>query len=183
MGCKVTLGLDLACTSLLQTGGSKPRFWVGNLGDLSTPIDVTSTTALTALTFKTYKGLHAYTGPKEGHSFGWNEVLAQGGNRAIQHQAIIKLFSASNANNDVIRTLLAAQESFLVAEHNNRTFQIYGAQNGMESSAGAQSQGVNNSQDVSNQITLQGNGEEYLPLFFLDTDYSTTLAKLVGYEV
>jgi hypothetical protein len=48
---------------------------------------------------------------------------------------------------------------------------------------GTQNQGINNSQDVSNQITLQGNGEEYLPLFFEDTNYETTLAKLIGYEV
>ena len=181
--CLINSGLTVTCTKLLQAGGSKPRFWAFNLDDLTAQVDVTSTTAITALTFDTYKGLYVFEGPPEGHTFGWEEVVAAGGNKAIKHNAIVKLISGSNADNSAIRALLAGSKLGFIAEHNNRTFRIYGAQSGMQSAAGTQSQGQNNTADVSDVLTFAGNGEEYLPLYFLDTDYATTLAKLVGYEV
>ena len=182
-GCLITQPFDLSCGKLGQTGGIKPRFWVYNLDDLTTAVDIESTVGIAALTFNTYKGLHKYVGPTEGHQAGWELVAAEGGNSAIRHNAIVKLIEASNADNTVIKRLLSGSAMGFIFELNNRKFRIYGAQSGMIRNAGLQNQGVNNAADVSSVLTFQGNGEEHLPLYFVNTDYATSLSTLIGYEV
>ncbi len=182
-GCLVNSGLTISCGKLGQTGGVKPRFWVFNLDDLTTQIDVSSTVGIAAITFNTYKGLHKYVGPTEGHQAGWELVASEGGNNAIRHNAIVKLIEASNADNDIIKRLLSGSAMGFIFELNNKKFRIYGAQSGMIRNAGVQNQGINNAADVSSLLTFQGNGEEHLPLYFVNTDFNTSLTTLIGYEV
>lgn len=181
--CLIGEGLTIACGKLGQSGGVKDRFWVFNLDDLTTQIDVTTTAPLSSLTFNTYKGLHKFIGPPEGHTAGWEQVGAEGGNTAYRHNATVKLIEGSNADNDLIRKLMAASSLGFIFELNHRKFRIFGAQTGMIRNAGVQNSGVNNAADVTSQLTFQGNGEEHLPLFFVSVDYDTTLALLIGLEV
>jgi len=183
MPCLVTSGKLVSCGNLGQTGGVKPRFWVFNLDDLTTQIDVETTVGISTLAFATYAGLHKFEGPTEGHQAGWELVVSEGGNNAFRHNAIVKLIEASNADNDIIKTLISGSRLGFIFELNNRKFRIYGAQSGMLRNAGVQNQGINNAADISSLLTFQGNGEEHLPLYFVDIDYNTTLVTLAALEV
>ena len=108
-------------------------------------------------------------------------MVAEGGNKYFQHDATLKLFSTSPADDDVIKDLMTAT-SVLIMETNNEEFLILGANNGMDLTEYVQNSGQTDNSDTTDSLTFVG-GEKNKPLRFFITDYATTSSTLEGYEI
>lgn len=151
--------------------------------DLSVAIDVVTAAPVASLSFNSaYNGLYKFSGPKKGHTAGYTVQVADGGNKAFVHAVTLKFFANNAADAKVIEDLVSGNV-FVIVETNENQFKIYGGQNGMEVTAGQQNSGNASNADTTDQLTLNGDGEQYLPKIFFATDYATTLALLESYEV
>lgn len=183
-GCKVTAGFANICADLLKVSGLGKRFWIGYKSDLDTQISLTQTADIGTLDFGSYGGLYAFEGGKFAHDYSWEEAVASGGNKSINHTLNIKLNASSTAEDVILQSLLLGDDIFAVVEDLNRVFFILGAGNGLTSNAASGgSGGKETGGDTSSPITLVGN-ETTLPLrFALGTGYDGTLAYLIARQV
>mgnify|MGYP007047359005 CR=1 FL=1 len=177
--CKITAGIDLTCDDLRRLGGLNNRFWI------YAPSDVTGTTEsiagyVEALTFASGAASFTFDSPENSCSAGWEAVSAEGGNKFFNHTVAIKLLSTTPDDDATIEEMLVAKMAVIV-ETQNQEFLIYGINNGLKTTEGAQNSGAENASDTTDSLTLTG-GDKLKPKRFFSTDYATTLALLVGYE-
>lgn len=180
--CLIQNGITVSCDDRRRVGGAKTRFWVGQIGNLATPIDTESATYISSLDFNTYEGLYEFEGMKKSHQFGYTMVTAAGGQKSYNHDFIAKLISTTPTDDGVIQDLAVADDAFIVAQDNNGDFYILGGSNGMEMTAGVRNTGVDSSADISDVLTFVGE-ERTIPKRFFDTDAATTLALIESYVV
>jgi len=177
--CKVTVGIDLTCDDLRRLGGLNNRFWVYAPSDVTVdPLSIEG--YVEGLTFGTGTNSITFSSPDNSCSAGWEAVSAEGGNKFFNHTVAIKLISTTPDDDATIEEMLVAKMAVIV-ETQNQEFLIYGINNGLKTTEGAQNSGAEDASDTTDSLTLTG-GDKLKPKRFFDTDYATTLAKLVGYE-
>ena len=177
--CKITDGIDLTCEDKRRLGGLNPRFWMYSPSDVT--VDALSIDGyVEGLTFASGTNSFTFESPDNSCSAGWEAVTAEGGNKFFNHSAVIKLISTTPADDAVIEEMLVARMA-LIVETQNQEFLVYGINNGLKTTEGSQNSGAEDASDTTDSLTLSG-GDKLKPKRFFDTDYATTLAKLVGYE-
>jgi len=180
MSCLITQGIDASCESARKVGGLAQRVWLvsGHEGFSFT----LASGVVTALTFDTYGGLVPFKSVKNSHSSG-NEFVrtGDGGNGYFTHNVTIKTLPQTADDDNVLEDLVGWVGA-IVVETRNREFLLYGAVNGMQLATDVQTFGAVDNTDISDILTFVG-AENSKPYRILDTDYSTTLALLKGYEI
>ena len=146
------------------------------------PYTVDGSGYVTDIAFDTYGGVYSWEGPKNSHVFESNSGGEEGANKHFVHRGLVKVFSSDPSDDTAIEELLTANVGVIVQDNNDEFF-IYGGKAGME----VLPDGITKSTqaktgDTSFNIQMEG-VEKELPLRFLDTDFATTLAKIVGYEL
>jgi hypothetical protein len=177
--CKITGDIDLTCDDLRRLGGLNNRFWVYGPSDVT--VDALSMEGyVEGLTFAAGTNSFTFGSPDNSCSAGWEAVSAEGGNKFFNHTVAIKLISTTPTDDEIIEEMLVAKMTVIV-ETQNQEFLIYGINNGLKTTEGAQNSGAEDASDTTDSLTLAG-GDKLKPKRFLLTDYATTLALLVSYE-
>ena len=178
MACQAQFGVFNVCGDLIFPGGADKTFYVGYVGDLTTPFSLTQSGTITSLTFKAYKGFVKFEGQKYAHKYDWEYQKGAGGNGFYLHKATVKLIALSTQDDVEIQRLQQAQDAFILTRNNNDQFIIVGGGNGLSGSAGPLgSTGMAATDDVSDTVILEG-AEKTKPLRFLVTDVAATLTYL-----
>lgn len=176
MACGISSGLSVGCANLRRVGGVNKRSYLFNMSDLDNYV-ISGAGYITDINFTAYLGTYKFESKKQSNSGGWTEVdQTPGGNKFFQHDAILKAFPLTPADDQVIEALLVADVG-LILETNNREFILYGTYNGLEMTAGVGNTGQADASDVSETLTFTG-AEEEKPKRILITDYATTKAYL-----
>jgi len=177
--CKITGDIDLTCDDLRRLGGLNNRFWVYAPSDVT--VDALSIEGyVEGLTFTVGTNSFTFDSPDNSCSAGWEAVSAEGGNKFFNHTVAIKLISTTPADDGIIEEMIVAKIA-VIFETQNQEFIIYGINNGLKTTEGAQNSGAEDASDTTDSLTLAG-GDKLKPKRFLLTDYATTLALLVSYE-
>ncbi len=182
MACGITSGVGVDCNSLSRIGGLNKRVFAFNIDDLDTPAYTFDASGnIDSVNFAT-GGLYEFRSRKNAHTAGYTaNTSGDGGNKYFQHDVILKLFSDSAEDDEVIKQLLVADVG-LIVETRNKEFKVYGAFDGMDMTAGTQNSGQVDGSDISDTLTFMG-GENAPPNRIFLTDYDTTLAYLQGLVV
>lgn len=178
MSCGISDGIIANCEDLRRTGGVNKRVYAFNIDELAdTPYLFDGDGCISAINFDAYGGLYELTSIKNAHTGGYTlNVTGDGGNKYIQHDVVLKLFSKDCLDDQVLQDLMVAQIG-IIEETNNKQFKLYGAYNGMDATAAVQNSGQTGNSDISDTLTFTGEEDE-LPKRVLDTDYETTKAYL-----
>lgn len=165
--CGIESGIGVDCSKLRNVGGNNKRLWIANLQNENGNIEFTEDANgyLNSVSFPDYEGLYKFVGPKKAHSGGYTAVIQSGGNRFFQHDVIIKLLPGTPAEDFVVEDLLVS-DVVVFLENNNSQIIVYGADNGMDMSAGAQNSGQESASDTSDTLTFVGE-EKKKPRRFL----------------
>ena len=183
MSCKASAGLTFSCTDLLKVGGVSSTFWVGYLSELDTQFPLAQTADIGTIDFGPYGGLRRFEGNKFSHSAGSTLIEAAGGNKSYTHTVTVKVVPDSTADDVILQDLNLGNDIFVVVQDNNRNFLIFGAGNGLRTTADVQNSGVTGDSDITDQITLEGQ-ELTKPLrFSLGGGYQATLDYIEGMEL
>lgn len=177
--CGIASGITASCSDLRRVGGVNKRAWLFNIDGVSYTTD--SEGYITAITFPTYEGLYTFESQKKSHSGGYTLVNQAGGNKFFQHDAIMKLFATTPADDEVIEDLTTAQVG-LILQTNNGEFILYGKDNGMDMSAATQNSGTESASDTTDTLTFMGE-ERDKPKRVFTVSAAATLALLESYEV
>ena len=177
MPCLITAGVGITCAALRRVGGVNKRAYVFNINQLvSTGIGGYTIDAdgyVNSLSFTTYFGLYEYISRKQAHSGGATaQIQSPGGNKFFQHDVILKLFPDDPTEDTAMETLLTSSVG-IILEDNNQEFLLYGIQNGLDQTEGAQNTGQEQASDIAYSVTFSG-AEPDLPKRVLLTDYVTT---------
>ena len=186
MSCIITSGIDSTCETARLVGGLNQRVWLvssmSNSSDGSVFSYTLASGVITDLAFAYQGGLVPFTGVKNSHSAGVEQVpTGDGGNYINNHNVILKV-SPSTAEERETLDDLAGWTGAIVVEDRNKRFFVYGYGNGMRLISKAQNFGAVGNTDITYVLTFQGE-ESGDALQFLDTDYATSLATLLGYEL
>ena len=178
--CLMSGCLEASCESLNKLGGLGVTVWVFNprVGSESAQYSIDEDGWVTDITLPTDESLYSFTSKRDSHSAGWEAVVNEGSTSFFQHNATIKVFPNNPCEDKTISELLGTTVG-LIVENANQEFYLYGAFNGMGVTEAVQDWGNVASTDVSAIITLAGQ-ERKPPLRIFDTDYQTTLAKILA---
>lgn len=177
--CRLTAGVGVICDDLRKPGGLFREVWVGNLGDLLTPLPVATADYITTLPFATYRSLYKFEGTKYQHEATWTEQTADGGNKSYQQTVTLRLFN-SNPTADAAIEDLGVAEVFVIAKTNAGEFLIYGAENGLTSDGSTGGAGRAATDPTTSTVVLVGT-ERFLPKrLLIGGSAATTQAFLNG---
>lgn len=182
MSCLITSCITIACEDRRRVGGLNFRIWrVNSMDGFSYVTDAAG--YVTDFTFANApaQGLVTIQGLREAHSSEYSLVAAEGGTTGYTHTVRIKTIANSPEFIAVLEDHDVADGAFVV-ETNGGEFWVYGINNGMYRLEGSQNFGNVANSDTSDIRAYQGD-DTRMPKRFFDTDYNTTLAKLVSYEV
>jgi len=189
MACleSLTTGFNPTCTALKKVAGFANFGYIGTISDLASVSY--AVTGVDALTFDASKVLVKFI-TKERQVTAESPINDRGeGNfTTITHTVELPIYFNTQAEIDLINGLLDKDRLYVILPTASKQFRVYGLANtgqdfenfGLKVSGGADAAGKE-LQDQS-RINLTLTGEMLtLPLYFLDTDYATTLALLEGY--
>ena len=152
--CKITSEIDLTCDDLRRLGGLNNRFWIYSPSDVT--VDALSIEGyVEGLTFAVGTNSYSFESPDNSCSAGWEAVVADGGNKFFNHTVAIKLISTTPDDDAVIEEMLVAKMAVIV-ETQNQEFVIYGINNGLKTTEGAQNSGAEDASDTTDSLTLTG---------------------------
>lgn len=172
MPCLVTAGAGINCNALKRVGGVNKRAYIYNVGELVLA-GFDANNYINSLQFTAYFGLHNYISRKQAHSGGYTATVAGvGGNKFYTHDVILKLFPDDPTEDIVMETLLVSCVG-IILEDNNEEFFLYGLNNGLDQTEGAQNTGQEPASDVAYSLTFAG-AEPTIPKRILLNNADTT---------
>lgn len=178
--CKVVNPITNVCGDLLYPGGADKDFYVGYISDLGTRISNLQAGDISSLSFVAYAGLRKMEGQKFSHNFGSETVVGAGKNVSFLHRATVKLITQSTADDVEMQRMAQATDMFIIYQNNNDQLFILAPTKGLSVAAGAlQSTGVNQGDDVSDTLILEG-AEKTKPLRF-SISTSATITQNISY--
>lgn len=179
--CKLVYGITNVCGDLLQASGVDKDIYVGYITDLSTRFSLAQTGSISSISFAPYNGLIKISGQKFANEASYALAKAGGGAISYTQKVVLKFMNLSTQDDVELQRLTQAQDAFFVVPDNNESFYIFGASKGLTAEPGElKNFGVKAGEDTIAAVTLSGN-ERTVPLRFLATDYSTSLALLESY--
>lgn len=176
--CKVITGISNVCGDLLQGSGVGKDIYVGYTTQLSIRFPLIQTAPISSISWLSYQGLVKFSGQQFSNEASYELAKAGGGTLSYLHKLTIRVMNLSTQDDVELQRLTQAQNMFAIIEDANEQLFIFGASRGMQADAGAiKSFGKNAGEDVISSVSLSGN-EKTLPLRFLVSDYTTTIAYL-----
>lgn len=177
------------CDSPLQAG-MVPRVWLGNLSDVDTPTFGADQSVITDLTLKSGgKAIYVFDGYRQSVNAEFSFV-PQTVSSGYKHNIALQVFDLSslqklNLEKMALSKIFCIVENQNVVGNANSVFEVFGLGVGMEvetltrinrdiETAGSFSVGLGTSDNEGQEAKM--------PLSFFDTDYGTTLAKIVALE-
>lgn len=180
-GCNITNGIGVTCDDLRRIGGQEKTVYFYNIDDLDTTTPYTETNSyISALTFQTYKGLYKFTARKDSHAGGDEVVVQEGGNKYFQHNATIKAFISDPTDAATIEELIVANVGIIMVSRNG-DIKLYGKENGMEVTEGAENSGAVSNSDTTQNLTFMGEEKEkpkFVSIAGTGADKDATIAYL-----
>lgn len=177
MACLVEIGVGINCDDLRKVGGVNKRAYIFNLDELTSSGE-DANGYIDNLVFTAYLGLFKYISRKQAHSGGSTaQIQAPGGNKFYQHDVILKLFPGDPTEDAALERLLVSCVG-IILEDNNKEFFLYGLDNGMDQSEGAQNTGQEQASDMANTLTFVGNEPELPKRILINGSYANTKAAL-----
>lgn len=172
--------IGISCANKNIVGGVNKRVWVtqlpqiassttdvnGNINTITMGVD-SSSASYTLKTITSYKNSHS--GTYEG-AIGDNVNL-------IKHNAILKIYTSTQAQKESVEAMFNAEELVVFFETENGQIEVYGFDKGLEASALGGGTGVGLQDDTAVTLTLSGD-QRKLPNYFLA---GGTLATSIAY--
>jgi hypothetical protein len=165
MACSLDKSITLACDDKF-IGGLKNYVYIGSVSELATPINVSSPTDVTTLSFGTYQGLVKFETKRNQLSSGQTGTLAPSGDMFFTHEGLIKVFAKDATDDAAIEDVMGLQDIFIVSVSQDGVIRIYGGENGGRITEYTQNTGQDSSADVAHTLTFNADGERYLPKRF-----------------
>ncbi len=172
------------CENPLQ-GGASPKLYLANYDDVTGYTEDGSTDNLiTDLTFATGKVTYQYEGYRNSLVPTVEAITPDSGQTLYKHQLGFFIFDKSQATKNQIQKM-ALGRFIAIIENNGKdanSFEVYGLNKGLEMVA-QPIRAVNENNGAYTLLMASPEGEEEakLPQTLFDTDYATTLAKVVAY--
>lgn len=127
MACAdLSKGVQASCTSIKKIGGLDKRIYIGLLDDLaSATFGGVGLNSVTALTFKSGKGLVQYIGRKDKNNAGVE--IERGENVTLRNQSVNLLVYYSDATElGTLDALIDTEGLFAIVETNAGSLEVYG---------------------------------------------------------
>ena len=183
-GCLLTNTKSKDCSTTSKIGGLKGRLWLYNIvgsDDLAVTYTETSNN-ITDITFAAGDGLYFVEGEKFAHNFTY-ALSVPGINKYYTQGGTIKTLVDTGNDIEWLDSVNKATSLGVIYENTNKEFIVLGQFNGLKAIEGDQfDSGLEASAEIGTTITLQGEENKPFKKFF-DTDYETTLAKIISLQV
>tara|TARA_R110002020_G_scaffold231095_1_gene442204 strand:- start:192 stop:752 length:561 start_codon:yes stop_codon:yes gene_type:complete len=182
-GCLLTNSKTKDCSTTSKIGGLKGRLWLYNItgSDGANVTYTESGNTITDIGFGASEGLHVVEGEKFAHNFTYAGA-APGINKFYNQGGTIKTVVASDLDIEWLDEVFKASNVGVIYENLNQEFIVLGQYNGLKAIEGDMfDSGLESTAEVGTTITLAGEENKPFKIFF-DTDYATTLAKIISLE-
>lgn len=185
----ISSGAAFDCDSPLVPG-LNPRVWLTNYDDISSlTFDGSNTRLVTDIVFQSGGALYVFDGVRQSSNAN-SELVAQTLAVGFKHTVTLQVFDISSVQKLNLEKMsqgrmVAVVEHPNAAGNGDSVFEIFGGGVGMEVSTLTRiSRDTESQGSYSLELSTSDNEgqESTLPLSLFDTDYSTTLAKIIGYE-
>ena len=186
--CGINSGYAFDCVAKAKaTGGSKQKFWIGNIeevnalyGDGGLTIDPAG--YVTDIAFKQYAGLYAFTGTRIGNTNTDDATRNEGGIANFPVSVIFKMYDFTPEDSLVVERLANADGLFVIMQTSSGIFKIYGFELGLTLESAPRASGAQPADDSSRTVTISGN-EPRLPYYIFNVSGAITKALIESYEV
>ena len=182
-GCLLTNSKTKDCSTTSKIGGLKGRLWLYNIvgTDGAQVVYTESGNTISDITFTGSDGLHVVEGEKFAHNFTYS-LAAPGINKFYTQGGTIKVLVDTDTDIEWLDEVNKASSLGAIYENLNGEFIVLGQLNGLKAQEGDQfDTGTEATAEIGTTITLMGEENKPYKKFF-DTDYDTTLAKLIALE-
>lgn len=185
----ITTGAAYDCDNPLQTGMNS-RIWLANRNDIDSVTYGTNNSVITAITMKAGgKAFYVFDGFRQSAN-AQTELVQQTVATGYNHMLTFSVFDISslqklNLEKMMLGKMVGIVENVNAAGNSDSVFELFGYGVGME---GQTLTRINRDTESGGSfqielMTSDNEGKEAkLPLSFWDTDYPTTLAKVVALE-
>ena len=184
----ITSGAVYDCDAPLQAGMT-PRVWLANRSDIADYTFGANNSVITDITMKSGGAFYVFEGYRQSVS-AETAFIPQTVSSGYDHQLSIQVFDISsdqkiNLEKMALSKMVAIIENQNVAGNQDSIFEVFGSGVGMEvetltrinrdlETAGSFSVGLKTSDNEGKEAKM--------PLSLFDTDYATTLAKIIALE-
>ena len=184
----ISAGATFDCDNPVQPG-MIPRVWMANKSDIESLTFGTNSSVITAITMKSGGAFYVFDGYRQSVN-AETAFIPQTVSSGYDHVLNIQVFEIDstqklNLEKMALSKMVAIIENQNTVGNGDSVFEVFGGGVGMEvetltrinrdtETAGSFSVGLKTSDDEGKEAKL--------PLSFFDTDYATTLAKIVALE-
>lgn len=121
----VALGVQSGCDALKKVGGLDRRVWLGTVDDLASVVYTANKNSITAITFKTDKGLVLYTGKVDKNNA--NTAIEVGENVNVRNQTV-NVFLGVDTDQQLatLDALIDTDRLFVISETRSGQLEVYG---------------------------------------------------------
>ena len=174
--------LDPSCSALKKVGGVNRRVYIGQLSQLSSYGQDTTTKDITAITLgscgsTSYK-LKKFSGKKYKNNGTYELTVGENVNVVMQ-SAILVLYHFTSRDKEKIEQLFNAEDLFVIFENNAGQVEVWGIEFGLNASAGSGGTGVLLNDPTAFTITLSGEQSTLSRIF--NVGPTSTLAQNLAY--
>lgn len=174
--------LDPSCLALKKVGGLNKRVWAGQLSQLTSYSQDSTTKDITSLTMGACASiaylLKKFVGKKYKHN-GTYELVAGENVNTITQSIILVLYHFTSRDKEKIEQLINAEDLFFAIENNAGQIEFWGIEHGLNASAGSGGTGTLLNDPTAFTITLSGEQSGLSRIF--NVGPTATLAQNIAY--
>lgn len=186
--CGITSGFGISCeTKRLSIGGSKQRFWIGNLTELEEAVTGTvlgEAGYITSLTFvDSYAQLYEFAATLNSVVATDDTTRTDDGNALFPHSVVFNLFDLTPSQRTEIENIALSDGLYVIVERTAAgQFEIFGLPQGLVIESGPASTGATAEDSTARIITLSNPQSALRKVFRASSGtYADTLALLNSY--
>ena len=184
----ITIGAAYDCAAPI-TPGTKPTIWIANRDDIESYTTGSNASVITAITMKSGGAFYKFEGNRNSVTPQF-AFVPQTVSTGYDHQVNFNVFDLTSEQKVNLEKLALSKLTIIVENVNasgngDSIFEVLGHGIGMEVETMTR---INNDTETAGSFAIQtrtpdtGGKETQMPLSFFDTDYATTLAKVVALE-
>lgn len=180
--CKISSGLELDCTDKkLGAGGLQQKVWLFNPSDVTPTFNADETLISDFTSVSGYGFLYPFVGFKNSSTTD-DGSQNQTGLAFFPHTVTISTLDTTPEAIKTLNDLAYSDGVCAIVETTGGQFRVFGWKKGLTLESMVRESGTTVEEGTSRLVTLTGQLPD-LPKIFLDTDYATSLAKLIAWEV
>lgn len=173
--------MNLTCSDKQNSaGGLKQRIYLANVNEIDDIVQ-DGNDYVFSITFDSYKGLHEFTGVKNGNSTTSDIQLNDSGIAFYPHNVTLSLVDLEPADKNVLEDL-ANSEVVAIVETSKQRFEVFGWPLGLTIESGTKTSGNTPQEASAREIILSGD-QSGLELVFSTGTYTNSKAALDSYVV